>query len=120
MLVPFPLPSTVTLTFVIEESGAVTITVCVELAGKLNRVIVKAEPMVPDIAVIIGEPVGASVDREPMSSGELPLVFIVVMTNVCQAEAVRPAAVYEVTFPTSTDAPASTLTQYLVMADPPL
>ena len=120
MPVPLPAPLTVTVTFVIDESGAVIITVCVEFAGKSMRVMVDAVPTVPDVAVIRGEPSGALVDREPVSSGELPLEFIAVIAKLCQVDDVRPVAVYDVTFLTSIEAPPSTLTQYLVMLAPPL
>jgi hypothetical protein len=98
----------------------VIITVCVELAGKSMRVMVDAVPTVPDVAVILGEPAGALVDREPVSSGELPLRFIAVIAKLCQVDGVRPVAVYDGTFPTAIEAPPSTLTQYVVMPAPPL
>jgi hypothetical protein len=91
--VPLPLPLTVTLTFVIDESGAVTMTVWVELAGKSISEMVEGEPTVPDVAVIIGEPAGASVEREPVSSSELPMVLCAAMAKVCHVDDVRPVAV---------------------------
>ena len=78
--------------FDIVESGFVIMTVCVLPFGKSVSVIVVGEPTVTEVAVVIGDPAGALVDRDPVSSGELPLTFIAVIAKVCQVEEARPVA----------------------------
>ena len=78
--------------FDIVESGFAIMTVCVLPFGKSVSVIVVGEPTVTEVAVVIGDPAGALVDRDPVSSGELPLTFIAVIAKVCQVEEARPVA----------------------------
>lgn len=119
--VPDPPASTVIMKVLIDESGAVTCTVCVEWAVNPLRVMVLGVPTVADDAVILGDPGGDDVDAAPQrSDADPPMAFTATTEKVCHAEGLSPVAVYDVPVGTSTAAPPSTLTVYLRMADPPV
>ena len=78
------------------------------------------EPKVTEVAVISGEPGGASVETAPQRSDvDGPIVFSVTMEKVCHSEGVRLVAVYVVPA-AGTAVPPSILTKYPVIADPPV
>lgn len=118
--VPVPAAFIVTVNVVIDESGAVTWTVCVEKAVKPVSVTVLGVPTAAADAVVIGEPGGAAVDAAPhRSDADGPMALTATMENVCQADELSPVAVYVVPGSSTAGLP-SMLTRYLMMGDPPV
>lgn len=92
--VPDPPASTVMVKLLIEESGAVTWTVCVEWALNPLSVMVLGAPTVTDDAVVLGEPGGDDVDAAPQRSDpDSPITFTAWTEKVCHADELSPVAV---------------------------